>query len=459
MQASNKLTPGVQVGYAAAEAGINTVETILRFYLLAYYTEVVGLAAHLAGIAAALAIVWDAVTDPIMGVISDRTRHRFGGRRGYLPVGGLLLGLGLVAVFWPPALDGQAMKFGWLLLAYCFLNTGMTVLSVPYMAMAAEITEVPHERTRLFGARFAFSNAGAFLAAGLPVMFTAPPGAPGSATMPQVALVAAAFVTTTALISWSATARVRLLATPIEPQPLRHAFTAPFANPSFVALIVAYVVAYVGIGVNATTFYYYYEHVLELPVDERQTVLAVFVAAFTLSIAVWVGLARRYGKRRPLVLGATVLGAGTMLLYLLVPPRSFELVLWIGAIGLGSFAGSVVLLDTLLTDVLDHDLLRTRQLRSGLFFGVWRFASKMARAVSMVLVGTVLGAAGFVEQSTSQPPSVHFALVLLFGPGVGGFFLVAAWLLWRQPLDDDKQAQVRRLLARRAARERRDTAG
>jgi GPH family glycoside/pentoside/hexuronide:cation symporter len=272
--------------------------------------------------------------------------------------------------------------------------------------------------------------------------------------MPSVSFVAASLVLGTACISWMATARMRFRFTPLHPGSVWHAFVEPFANPTFVPLISAYVIAYIGIGVNAATFLYYYDYVLGLTVAQRQTVLAVFLATFTVSILAWVWLARRYGKLRPLVLGAFVVGVANTALYTLVPAQAFAWVLALGGFGIGSFVGAIVLLDTLLTDVLDHDRLTSRQLRAGLFFGVWRFASKVARAITLAVVGAVLGAAGFVEKSTTQPPSVHDALVVMFAPGVGVTFLIACWILWRYRFDDAKQAQVRRLLARRDARAR-----
>lgn len=451
MDANAKLSLRVQVGYATADIGLNTVETVLRLYVLVFYTDVVGLSAWLAGLAASLAIVWDAVTDPIMGVISDRTRHRFGGRRGYLPSGGLLLALGVLGVFWPPPLDGQALKFTWLLLSYCFLNTGMTVLSVPYMAMAGEMTEDPHQRAVLFGWRFVFANLGALVAAGLPQLFLRE-GAGSAATMPAVSVTAAVLVTGTAFCSWWATAKVRLPTSPLQPQSFFGAFAAPFGNRAFRPLLAAYVIANTGIGINAATFFYYYQHVLELPEDRTLNVLATFMLVFTASILGWVQLAKRFGKRRPLVVGALVLSVGTTWLYLSVPVGGYGWVMGLGAVALGSFVGCIVLIDTMLTDVLDHDFVRTRQLRSGLFFGVWRFAGKLARAASVAVVGFVLSAVGFVEQGATQPAAVDTALVVLFGPGVGAFFLGAAWLLWRYRFDERKQAQVRRLLRRREQR-------
>jgi GPH family glycoside/pentoside/hexuronide:cation symporter len=458
MTVRSRLTLPVQVGYATAELGINTVETLLRIYLLIYYTNVVGLEAGLGGLAVFLALAWDAVTDPLMGMISDRTRHRFGGRRGYLPIGGLLMAVGTMALFWPPDLAGQAGKFAWFLGSYCFLNTGMTVLSVPYMAMAGEMTEDPHHRAVLFGWRFVFANLGAMCAAILPLLFLGDGGGESNgsgnaATMPQVSAIATAMVVLSALVSWLATKRVEFQSKPARHESILRSFTLPLRNPTFRPLLAAYVVATTGIGINATTFLYFYKYHLRLPEQATQQVLTVFLLVFTLSILFWVQLAKRHGKRRPLVVAATVLAIGNTALYLLLPVglASFWWVMIFGAVGLGAFVGSIVLFDTMLTDVLDHDQVCTGEVRSGLFFGVWRFASKLARGGSVLVVGVVLWAVDFQEQQEVQPDGVESALVWLFGPGVGAFFLLSACILWRYRFVEKKQEQVRRILASRGA--------
>ncbi|MBL8755046.1 MAG: MFS transporter, partial [Planctomycetes bacterium] len=423
----------------------------LRLYVLVFYTEVVGLRADLAGWATGLAILWDAVTDPVMGLVSDRTWRVLRGRRFWLPLGGGLLALGTVAVFWPPALDAQAAKFAWLLGSYCFLNTGFTVLSVPFTAMAAEMTDDPHQRSSLFGWRFVFSNLGALVAAALPQAFLAD-GERLAGTLPWMSLVLAGLVLATTAVSWHATAHVPFRAPPPSTGTLLGAFAAPFRSRPFRPLLLAYVVANTGIAINAATFFFYYQHVLALPETRTQTVLIVFMLVFTASILGWVGLSRSLGKVRPMVWGALVVGVGTGVLYTVVPAGGFWWVLLVGACGIGAFVGCVVLIDTIVTDVLDHDQLRTGQQRGGMYFGVWRFASKVVRAVAVGTVGSVLAGAGFVEGGASQPASVHTALVWLFGPGVGLTFVLTAVVLARYRFDDAAQQRVRGLLARRLSR-------
>jgi GPH family glycoside/pentoside/hexuronide:cation symporter len=259
-------------------------------------------------------------------------------------------------------------------------------------------------------------------------------------------------VVATALVSWRATARVRFLQPPLRHESLWRAFAVPFGNAAFRPLIAAYVIASAGIGINAVTFQHYYQYVLRLDAPQTQVVLGTFLVVFTGSIVAWVHASKRYGKLKPLVFGACLMAVGNTALYVAVPAGGFWIVLLVGAVGLASFVGSIALIDALLTDVLDHDFLRTRQLRSGLFFGTWRFASKMARALSLLVVGLALDVAGFVERSDVQPAGVEVALILLFGPGVGLCFAGAGWILWRYRFDDHAQARVRQLLERRERR-------
>lgn len=449
----------VQLGYAYADLGVNVVEVVARLYLLIFYTDVVGLRPWLAGLAVALGLVWDAVTDPLMGVVSDRLRHRFGGRRFFVLLGSFFLAAGLVLLFSPPALATQSARFAWLLGSYVFLNTGLTVMAIPHTSMSSELSEDPYARSVLFGWRFAFANAGALLAAALPVLLSAKPadttpgsgGAGGIDALPQFAWITAALIVLGGISVWIST-RGAL------PPPLREipklelsSFLAPLANPSFRPLVLGYVVAMLGVGVNAAVALFYYGRHLELRDAEIQELLVTFLAVWTLSLVFWVWISRRLGKNRPLARGATILGVAISILYLVLPPGNFVLPLVLGAYGIGFLFGCTLLIDSLLTDVIDSDRLRTRQQRAGIYFGFWRFAAKLARATSLLTTGLVLDLAGF---DPAEPPSegLRWALRLLFGPGVGCFFLFAGLILLRYRFTDAKQRQVRRLLDRRELR-------
>lgn len=447
---------GTQARYAAAEVGLNAAETALRIYLLKFYTDNQGLSPRLAGVAFALSLFWDALIDPLMGVLSDRTAHRFGGRRVWILIGAAMMAAGLIAVFIPPAFADQWQKFGWLVFAGCVLNTGLTVVYVPYLASCNEMTKLPHERSVLFAWRFAAANLGAVIAVTLPLVLVFGFGGGTVGAMRGTSTAIAVIALLGACITWTVAHPQHALAPPAQNVGRRqHSVLADLLgaakNRAFRPLLLAYVVASVGVGVNATTALYYYGDCLRLSDGQVQVILGVFLVAFTAGLPFWLRWAKRAGKLIPLVHGAALVGASITILYLVLPAGNFVLPLVFGAVGIGLLVGCVALIDSILTDVVDHDTVHTGQGRAGAFFGVWRFAQKLARAVAVVATGWVLDVAGFVPNQV-QTPSAEWAITLLFGPGVGLFFLAAAGILAGYRFDAGKQAQVQRILARRHER-------
>lgn len=443
-----RLSKRVQVGYAAADIGVNAVELAIRLYLLIFYTDKVGLSSSLAGVALGIGLVWDAVTDPVMGAISDALAPRHG-RRMFLWSGGLLSALGFWLVFAPPPLDGQTDKFLWLTFAFCFLNTGLTIINIPHVSMSTEITDLPHERSALFGWRFACMNVGAIAAATVPEAFLDDASKRTVDVMGPFALLIAGLVVCTALATWAATARVRFRFAAASKEPFLRQVREAFANPAFRPLLAASVLATVGIGANSVTALYYYGYCLGLSSKDAHDLIAVALVVFTVSILVWVALGRRFGKSHPVAYGAMLLGIGTSAAYPMLPAGNFAWPLVVSSIGLGSLLGCIVLIDSLVTDVIDFDTVRSRARRAGVYFGVWRFAAKIARGLAIGGTGWLLDAFGFVPNQ-EQPEHVRVAIAWMFGPGVGVWFVAAALVLLRYRFDDGKQAQVQSILRRRS---------
>lgn len=135
MSQNNPLSWRTKAGYGATDLGLAAVETLLQIYLLKFYNVVVGLPASYTGAALAIAIFWDAVSDPVMGGISDTTSHPSGRRRPYILPGAVGLSLFTIAIFNPPAMQSLPFKFAYLLVIYILLNTALTVISVPHAAL------------------------------------------------------------------------------------------------------------------------------------------------------------------------------------------------------------------------------------------------------------------------------------------------------------------------------------
>ncbi|MFZ4616224.1 MAG: MFS transporter, partial [Rectinemataceae bacterium] len=167
-----KLSLGTKLGFGVCDLGGNLFFTAMGFWSLYYLTDTVGVPAAAAGIAVMIGKLWDAVTDPMMGFISDRTRTRWGRRRPWLLFGALPLFLGMWWFFTNPHIADPLAATIWAALALCFLNTAYTVVNIPYNSLTPELTQDYHERTSLNGFRFGFAVFGTLLGAGavLPIV-------------------------------------------------------------------------------------------------------------------------------------------------------------------------------------------------------------------------------------------------------------------------------------------------
>ncbi len=457
---STAMKRGRQMGYGTADLGIAAVESIVQLYLLKFYSEVVGLSATWVGLALAIAMVWDAISDPLMGGISDRTSHRQGRRRPYFVPGSILLSLTFYLLFNPPAAGHQMALFFYLLLAFLLLNTSMTLVAVPHAALAGELSSDRHERSALFGFKRLFATLGALLGLVLPALVLAywdepnDPAAMARARSVASGLLAPAIVGT-AWLSYRLTRGLdrpsrdrvqwqwRLFANLVLEQ--REALR----NPLFRLLVIAFVIAAIGRTLNASIALYYYEYFLLLSEQDAVVwVLLPFFLSFIASVPMWIFLGKRWGKKRAALLGVLSLGVTTALVYPLFPAGSIVLPLAYSLCG-GVMAGAIVLMDALVADSIDYDRIRVRRAREGLYFGVWKMSTKAARALGLLLAGVLLDLIGFPEGGGTVTQDVSFRLALLFGPAVGVLFILAGVLLWYLPLDNAMHDRIQRIARRR----------
>jgi len=176
-----------RIGYGLGELGPTSAEVLIRVSLLIFYTDFVGLRPDLAGLAVAIGVIWDAITDPLMGRLSDRTRFASGRRRPYILGGSIWLALALMVLFFPPLLSSQWQMFVYLVFGYMLVNTGITIVSVPHAALAGDLTDVPRERATLFAWRLLFGNIGLVLGTAIPGIAIAVMGGGESASERQLA--------------------------------------------------------------------------------------------------------------------------------------------------------------------------------------------------------------------------------------------------------------------------------
>ncbi len=160
-----RLTMGTRLGFGVGDFGANLVFQSTLIFLIFYFTDVFGIAAPIAGTIFLVAKAWDAVSDPVVGYLSDRTRTRWGKKRPYLLFGAIPLGIFFVLLFASPPM-APAFKPYYGMIMFLLVCTFYAVVNVPYGALAASMTLDSHERSKLSGFRTFFALMGALVVAG-----------------------------------------------------------------------------------------------------------------------------------------------------------------------------------------------------------------------------------------------------------------------------------------------------
>ncbi|XDD43275.1 MFS transporter [Leptospira sp. WS60.C2] len=452
----SKLKLPVKMGYGFAETGITAVQLFTQIYLLKYYTEIVGLNSSLAGIALAISVIWDAISDPLMGRISDHTHTRFGRRRPYILIGGVLLSISVLLLFSPPQISSQLGKFSYLLSVYLLVNTAMTIISVPHIALGGELSFERNERTSVFGWRLFFSNIGMLIGMIVPAAILQ---SLGDETMKEniitsrtVAgeIVSIVILASSVITFWVTKGKDNIRTDREKQLPFFASFGSVLKNRMFLILLFAFVIATIGRTFNSAIALYYYEYRLGL--KESQVVINILLPFFLvlmLSIGFWVWISKRIGKKIPAFSGIFGLGLLTVIVYPLFPYGELRPPLIAAFFG-GIFAGSILIMDSILTDVVDYDEYKTGEKREGLYFGIWKMGVKFSQAFGIAITGFLLDIIGFQNGLTTQSPEVGFRLAMIFGPGVGFFFILGSIIFLFFPLTDAKHIQVQRILTKRA---------
>jgi len=435
------------VAYAVPGAGFAFYLFFVQFYFLKFASDVLLAAPAVIGGLIGAGRIWDALSDPLVGHWSDRTRSRLGRRRPWMLCAIPLLAASFLMVWSPPAALSGGPLVAWSAVALFGFYTAFTLYTVPHQSLGAELSLHHHERSRVFGAyraAFVLGMMAAFVAI----------GAVESAAQPRAA---ARHIAETAVVVVS----VLLLGAPLwlrERSEYRgRGAMSPFAaladvgrNPHARLLLLAWLVDSLGGGVLGVLSPFVTEYVIEMP-EAIAYVPAFFVVSSILAIPFWIRLSHRYGKRgvwrMALVLSGVAFG-GT---WFLGPGDVVPLCVLLVAAGIAAGCGGVIG-PSLLADAIDWDELASGERKEGAYSAALGFVQKLGIGVVVMLAGWALQAVGFVPNA-AQNVSVRHAIqaMFAFGPLFGG--LLAAFVLGHLRLDEAEHRRIRASLdARRLDR-------
>lgn len=437
-----QLSVRTKLGYGVGDLGGNLYFTMTGFFLLFYLTEILGIPAAIAGVALMIGKIWDAITDPVVGHLSDATRSRHGRRRPWMFAGIFVLFGSMIMMFsQPPGPTPTtiAVLFGWVVLANSLLNLGYTFINIPYSALAPDLTTDFHERTELNGYRMSFAVVGTFIGASaiLPLVTlfgggdaTAPAGWTGMA----VVIGGIIAITTTIVILSVREPQRRESA---KPESFIRSYIDVLKLRPFQLAVIPWALHITGVNVIQGALLYYFRFIYR---DEAafQVALPILLASALIFIPVWVKISKRIGKKASYNIGMSIFAGGVILFFLIGhlggPVIAFIIM---GVSGIG-FATQYVMPYALVPDIVEYDYADSGIRREGAFYGMWTFSSKIGQAVGLALNGAILSAFGYIEASGGaaavQPDSALLGIRIISGPLPATFFILGVLVLRHYPI-------------------------
>lgn len=391
--------------------------------------------------------IWDVVTDPIVGILSDRFGKSFGRRRFWLALGLPVSMLGGWMIFRPP----ESAGLEYLLVAGLILHLGWTMVSLPYNAWGAELTSDYNGRNTVTAWREVFVIAGTLVAGGL--VAAASDTASRAEALGTVGLFLAVGLPIAALplfwhvpeppVSRDQNSGQIAADAGLIGKKARESIALIVKNRPFRLLLSAWILNGIANGLPATLFILFVSDVLSEP-DKSGLYLLTYFFVAVVGMPFWLWLAKRFGKHRTWC-GAMVwacfwfalapfLGAGDSAVYLAL------------CIGTGLALGAdLALPPSIQADVVDQDTAHGGGMRTGTFFALWGMATKLALALAVGIAFPVLDFAGFVASAPDAPQTGEgvTVLALLYGALPIGFKLAAVWLMWRFPLGATEHSALR----------------
>ncbi len=464
---------GDKIAYGIGNLSTGAAMQVLGTYIMFYSTAILGLPGKAIGAVMGLSILWDAITDPLMGYVSDNTPHGGLGRRHpYLIVGAVGIALVNFLLWTIPEGMGTGARL-LLVTAYVFLfKTLMTVYVTPYTALGAELSVDYNERTTIQGIKSVFFVFGlAFVSvAGLYWFFRPTPGYPTGQLNPNayssmglavsVLVVAAAAVSFLPTLKYLPSIRKRSLAfRHVRPIGIRDSLARVLGNKPFRMIVWAYMFNNLASALFANLGLHVFTYTFGLGSRQIAVIVGLQLLFAVVSQPVWAAEARRKDKRAALLTGLfiSVLG-GSYFIALVMANAHIQgnvLAFIPFSIAGGAGLGALFTLPLSMTaDTIDLDEAEGGARIEGVHFGVLTFGYKLSQAAALFLIGFLLDAAGFDTALATQRETTVLVLGLVLGIGATLFFAAAALQLRKYDVTEAVVDECRRRIAAFQAREK-----
>ena len=428
-----KLNLKTRLGYGIGDIAICLYWSGVGLYLLYFYTDVVGISPSLAGLIYGIGMFWDAITDPFMGYVAERTRTKWGVYRPYLLFGNVPLALSFVLLFWVPPFEGTTLFF-FLLFANLLHRTCFTLVSVPFSSLTPRITSDSQERTNLTGFRMMGAQTGTNLMALLafPIIFWV-----GGENENLGFVVLASLAGLTAMAIHTIT-----FVTVKEPEndqgiervggSLSEAASAIGKNGPFWLVFSATLIVGITTIFFGNNLIYYTKYALDLHEYQGIILFTSGIVAF-LSIPIWWAISNKLGKKITWLISSSITLTALMVFYIYPITLLNELLVLVAFIGFGSGAGGI-LFWSMLPDTIEYGEVHTGVRSESSLYGFMTFAQKGSIAFAIIILGVVLDAIGFQANEIQSKNTIDdMKAIMTLIPSIG--VAISLIIIYFYPID------------------------
>ena len=362
-------------------------------YLLYFYTDIVGISPLMAGWIYALGIAWDAVTDPFMGYIAERTRTKMGSYRPYIFYGSIPLALSFVLLFWVPPFEGTYL-FIFLLAVNLVHRTCFTVVSVPYSSLTARITDDSDERTKLTTARMLAASFGTLTisALGFPIVLWFGGGVESLGFIFLGIIAGSIAVLILSITVFFVKERSFEFSAAELPSFIKVSKSVANNYPFWIVFSSILILISTSLMFN-NNLIYFVKYSLDLHAYQG-LILGVSSASSFLSIPFWAYAALKIGKKKSWMISMSFLLLGFLIFYLYPITKLNELLYILAFIGIGNGATGV-LFWSMLPDTIEYGEWKSGIRTESSLYGFMTFAQKGAIAIAALILGIALTKIGF----------------------------------------------------------------
>ena len=441
---NNRVSMGTKIKFGAADFGLSALTSLIQFYMLFYYTDVVGISAAVAGTAILVGkLTWDMINDVLCGWVTDRTKSRWGRRRPYLMFCSVPMGLTFWLVLSLPKGMNNIEAFFAILFTFLIYDTFQSMIVAAYYSMTAEITTDYNERTSVATVRMIFNVIGYIFGAGVTTVLAAAIstnfGATKQTAWSIVGLVFGIFAAATVLLTGLTVRSAPAVDSAPSTIPPVKSVTQSLKNRPFLKLLFISGIMSIAFTVVTTMMPYYIKYKAQM---ENQQALIMFsmLAVLGICLVPCMKISEKIGKAKAYALGLAI--AASALMFGFFMPTYPGLMIYAVAVvaGLG-FSAQWVCPHSMMPDVIEYDELATGQRREGIFYGIWSMNGKITGAFGSALCGWVLSWVGYVDNA-KQSASAMMGIRILFTVVPAVLLFVCVPMLIKYPITRESHAKV-----------------